>query len=114
MTWLFDILIDDDCNIQDFGDGFGDDVIASGDGDDSNLGDVRTGEGSGNDTIASGKGDEQSNGNGGNDNIVGGEADDTLTGGPGADVFSCGKGEDMITDYNPDEGDIKVHDCENF
>jgi hypothetical protein len=37
-----------------------------------------------------------------------------LTGGTGADVFSCGKGEDTITDYNPDEGDVKAADCENF
>ncbi len=44
----------------------------------------------------------------------GGDGDDVLAGGPGTDVFSCGKGEDTTTDYNPDEGDLKAANCENF
>jgi hypothetical protein len=31
-----------------------------------------------------------------------------------ADNFVCGDGIDTIKDFNPDEGDTKTADCENF
>lgn len=74
--------------------GFGDDLIVSGDGDDSNLGDAVFGDGSGDDIIISGDGDDFGTGSG------------------GADIFICGGGEDTF-DYNPAEGDIATPDCEN-
>jgi Ca2+-binding RTX toxin-like protein len=78
------------------GDGSGDDVILSGEGNDENVGDTHNGQGSGNDIIVSGEGDGQSTGN------------------AGRDIFFCGEGQDTVTDYNEAEGDIATPDCENI
>jgi len=53
-----------------FGNGFGDDVIISGEGEDQNRGDVRNGEGSGEDIIVSGSRDDSNGGNEGSDIFV--------------------------------------------
>ena len=81
----------------------------AGQGDDDitgNAADNRLEGGPGNDTI---------NGGPGNDILIGGPGRDTLTGGPGADVFVMpGNSEDTITDFNPDEGDLRVTDTGNL
>ena len=56
-----------------------DDLIDSKGGDDINEGDTELGDGSGNDVILSGDGDDQSTGNGGRDIFVCGEGEDTIT-----------------------------------
>lgn len=43
-----------------------------------------------------------------------GSGDDDLKGGAGADYFDCGKGIDQIIDYNPQKGDTKGANCEDF
>jgi Ca2+-binding RTX toxin-like protein len=81
------------------GDGSGDDIIVSGEGEDFNNGDVLPGNGTGS----------------GDDIIVSGEGDDGNTGSGGRDIFACGGGEqDTVTDYNEAEGDIATPDCENI
>jgi Ca2+-binding RTX toxin-like protein len=96
----------------------GDDTIITGGGDNLNSRDTYYGNGSGDDTIVASDGNYNNVGNGGDDYIVAGEGDDTLTEDSDADVFSYGEDEDTITitdsDYNPDEGDVKAADCENF
>jgi Ca2+-binding RTX toxin-like protein len=56
-----------------------DDLIDSKGGDDINEGDTELGDGSGNDVILSGDGDDQSTGNGGRDIFVCGVGEDTIT-----------------------------------
>ena len=56
-----------------------DDLIDSKGGDDINEGDTELGDGSGNDVIVSADGDDQSTGNGGRDIFVCGEGEDTAT-----------------------------------
>jgi hypothetical protein len=56
-----------------------DDLIDSKGGDDINEGDTELGDGSGNDVILSGDGDYQSTGNGGRDIFVCGVGEDTIT-----------------------------------
>ena len=56
-----------------------DDLIDSKGGDDINKEDTELGDGSGNDVILSGEGDDQSTGNGGRDIFVCGEGEDTIT-----------------------------------
>jgi Ca2+-binding RTX toxin-like protein len=82
------------------GDGSGNDIIASGEGNDENYGDA----------------DPESGGTGsGDDVIISGEQDDTNTGNGGRDIFACGEGEqDTVTDFNEAEGDIATPDCENI
>ena len=51
--------------------------------------------------------DNSIKGGSGADTLDGGEFSyDTLTGGKGADVFIYTGGDDVITDYNPDQGDV--------
>jgi Ca2+-binding RTX toxin-like protein len=56
-----------------------DDLIDSKGGDVINSGDTELGDGSGNDVIVSADGDDQSTGNGGRDIFVCGEGEDTIT-----------------------------------
>jgi Ca2+-binding RTX toxin-like protein len=99
------------------------DFIDSKGGDDSSTGDTFSGDGSGNDVIVSGEGDDSNFGDAvpafggtgsGDDVIISGEDDDSNTGNEGRDIFVCGGGEqDTVTDYNEAEGDIAAPDCEN-
>ncbi len=69
--------------------------------------------GHGNDTLTGGSGD---------DNLKGGDGNDKLTGGSGADKFfmtnnandSINFGNDIITDFDPDEGDLIIFDRDAF
>jgi Ca2+-binding RTX toxin-like protein len=111
------------CKATIIGNGFGDDVIVSGGGDDFNVGDTDVSDGSGDDIIVSGEGNDENYGDAnpefgdgsGNDVIVSGEEGDTNTGNGGRDIFVCGEGEaDTVTDYNEEEeGHIATPDCEN-
>jgi hypothetical protein len=56
-----------------------DDLIDSKGGDDINEGDTELGDGFGHDVILSGDGDDQSTGNGGRDIFVCGDGEDTIT-----------------------------------
>jgi hypothetical protein len=73
----------------------------SGRGDDEDFGDSDDGEGTGDDMIVTDQGDDTSYG-------------DTRSGGSDNDRIITGQGEDTVTDYNPDEGDIAIPDCENI
>lgn len=79
--------------------GDGDDVVTTGDGDDTVTG------GNGNDTVNTGVGNDSADGNDGNDAIdtgpgkdvvTGGNGDDRLSGGPGADSIVGGAGDDVL------------------
>jgi hypothetical protein len=37
-----------------------------------------------------------------------------MQGGEGADYFDCGKGVDMIIDFNSEQGDDNVGNCEQI
>jgi Ca2+-binding RTX toxin-like protein len=100
----------------------GADLIDSKGGDDYNIGDTQFGDGSGNDVIVSGEGNDFNQGDAGitvgshgsgGDIINSGEGNDGNSGDGGADIFSCGGGDDTVTDYNEAEGDIAAPDCEN-
>lgn len=61
------------------------------------------------DLLLGGGGDDRLFGGAGNDTLDGGEGSNTLTGGAGADRFTgvgVNGGVDLITDFNPDEGDV--------
>lgn len=61
----------------------------------------------GDDTIIGGDADESLDGGSGDDILFGGGGTNTLEGGGGADTFRYdGLDDDIITDFNPDEGDI--------
>lgn len=101
--------------------------------------------GSGNDSVKAGQGNDQLFGGQGNDQLVGGDGNDflqgtnsttsedldSLTGGGGADRFIVGdslnglyytydtsqqdKGYALITDFNPEDGDIiQITECGNY
>jgi Ca2+-binding RTX toxin-like protein len=81
-----------------FGSG-GQDLINSGDGDDTVFG------GTGNDTIQTNDGDDDLQGGEGNDILIGGAGDDTFTGGRGADTILGGAGDDLVDDLGPVSSD---------
>jgi Ca2+-binding RTX toxin-like protein len=99
----------------------GDDLINSKGGEDENIGDSENDDGFGNDIIVSGEREDTNEGDAsiledssGNDIIVSGEDDDTNSGSEGSNIFVCGEGEDTVEDFNPGEGDIATPDCENI
>ncbi|SPF80313.1 calcium-binding protein [Pseudoprimorskyibacter insulae] len=109
----------DDTIIGSEWDGTDEDWIYAGDGADSVFGggghDTIYG-GAGNDTLVGGFGRDLILGGDGDDIIFGGEGYDNVTGGDGADKFvASGAKTDVsvITDYNPDEGDVLVLDVAN-
>jgi Ca2+-binding RTX toxin-like protein len=96
-----------DDGIQGYG---GDDRISGGSGNDDLVGHE------GNDDISGGSGDDRvigDLGGSGNDDLSGGPGNDLLIGHGGADRFDCGAGFDVVIDYNADEGDIRLSNCED-
>ena len=82
-------------NGDDFVDGgAGDDVIFSGDDNDTLLG------GSGDDLLDGGIDDDTLEGNTGNDALIGGQGDDSLEGGQGEDSLEGGIGDDTLRGNN--------------
>jgi Ca2+-binding RTX toxin-like protein len=94
---------------DDIGGGSGDDRILGGRGSDNLFGSE------GNDDISGGSGDDTLAGDfggSGNDDLSGGSGNDLLIGFEGADRFDCGSGFDVVIDYDADEGDIRLSNCE--
>lgn len=86
--------------------GSGDDIITSGNGDDTldgGAGNDTLTSGSGDDTIFGGLGNDTLNGGSGDDIIEGGEGDDTLKGGSGDDDLKGGAGNDTISAGSGDD-----------
>lgn len=91
--------------------GRGRDTIFGGDGNDTIYGQDGPDQifgGAGDDLLFGGAGNDIIDGGPGNDTINGGSGNDRLTGGPGADTFIFFRNHDrnVITDFNPDEGDM--------